>query len=185
MQAVVDLPTPPLPDATAMTCVTPGMIWARGEGACAGRPGVGEGDVAGPLAAGRSAVRLANTPETPGSFRTAASAASRAGSARRRLARIDRDREHDPAGRVDQDLRQPPGRGEARAALAERHGRERLQDLFAGDRHSVAPETRARGRGPRRLARHLSRRPSRVRAAATKPGVVRCSVPKGARTRWP
>src|SRR3954462_811221 len=47
LQAVVDLPTPPLPDATAMTCVTPGMACALGEGALAGRPGVGAGVVRG------------------------------------------------------------------------------------------------------------------------------------------
>src|SRR3954464_14555831 len=112
LQAVVDLPTPPLPEATAMTCVTPGMIWARGEGACAGRPGAGAGEVAGPLAAGRSAVRLANTPETTGGGppkppggagqfgdRAPGDKPRRLGS--RRFARIDGDREHDPAGRVD------------------------------------------------------------------------------------
>ena len=40
LQAVVDLPTPPLPEATAMTWRTPGSACAFGEGALAGRPGV-------------------------------------------------------------------------------------------------------------------------------------------------
>src|SRR3712207_289483 len=80
LQAVVDLPTPPLPEATAITCFTPGMTCARGEGAFAGRPGTGAGEVAGLLPAGRSAVRLAKTPETPGRGFTAASAACRTGS---------------------------------------------------------------------------------------------------------
>src|SRR3982074_1621043 len=49
LQEVVDLPTPPLPEATAMTCLTPGMpaalevACARGSGwvadtACTSRP---------------------------------------------------------------------------------------------------------------------------------------------------
>src|SRR5918993_4789467 len=80
LQAVVDLPTPPLPEATAMTWRTPGSAWAFGEGALAGRPGVIVGVVAGPLGDGRSAVRLADTPVTPGSPRTAVSAARRTGS---------------------------------------------------------------------------------------------------------
>src|SRR5918994_2973900 len=80
LQGVVDLPTPPLPEATAITCFTPGMICARAVGAWAGRPGVGAGEVAGPFVAGRSAVRLAHTPLAPGSALTAASAARRTGS---------------------------------------------------------------------------------------------------------
>src|SRR5215217_6507263 len=77
LQAVVDLPTPPLPDATAITCFTPGMTWALEEGALAGRPGATSGVVAGPFATGRSAVRLANTLLTPGRPLTAVSAALR------------------------------------------------------------------------------------------------------------
>src|SRR5215213_9629059 len=74
LQAVVDLPTPPLPDATAITCLTPGTDCALGEGAALGRPGVGLGAVRG---GGRSAVRLTKTPLTPGKPWTAVSAACR------------------------------------------------------------------------------------------------------------
>src|SRR5918994_3573670 len=79
LQAVVDLPTPPLPEATAMTWRTPGSACAFGDGALAGRPGVTAGAVAGPFGA-RSAVRLANTPLTPGRPRRAVPPACRTGS---------------------------------------------------------------------------------------------------------
>src|SRR4051794_36941533 len=157
LQAVVDLPTPPLPEATAMTCVTPGMIWARGEGACAGRPGAGEGEVAGPFAAGRSAVRLANTPETPESFRTAASAASRAGStAAASLGSIAIENMTRPVGsirisdsRPDAARLAPPSPSVTVASACRTCSR-----VIA----TLSLQDAPRGRGPRRLARHLSRR---------------------------
>jgi hypothetical protein len=77
LQAVVDLPTPPLPEATAITFFTPGIACERAVGAVAGRPGVGCGVVAGPCPAGRSAVSAMNTPVTSGRAFTAASAAWR------------------------------------------------------------------------------------------------------------
>src|SRR5215211_5949770 len=85
LTAVVDLPTPPLPDATAMIAFTPGTPAVAG---CApGRP------AGAPLVAGRgcaaaapeaepprSAVSATMTEVTPGNARTAASAALRTGS---------------------------------------------------------------------------------------------------------
>src|SRR5207247_8806393 len=57
--ATVDLPTPPLPDATAIVCLTPGRI----------------SDGFGRMNAGRTfAVMRTSTDETPASSRTAASA---------------------------------------------------------------------------------------------------------------
>src|SRR5215211_2544864 len=179
LQAVVDLPTPPLPDATAMTCLTPGMIWARGEGACAGRPGAGAGEVAGPFAAGRSAVRLANTPETPGSFRIAASAASRAGSAAAAsLGSIAIENMTRPVGsirisdrRPDAARLGPPSPSFTVASACRTCSRViatlSLRDACLGAGDPTARPVMYRGE------------PSRVRAAATKPGVVRCSVPRG------
>src|SRR5271165_1634737 len=72
LTAVVDLPTPPLPDATAMILATPGMAILR----CAGALAVGGGAFAACL----SAVRLTRALETPLNFLTAASAADRIGS---------------------------------------------------------------------------------------------------------
>src|SRR3954468_19361788 len=42
LHAVVDLPTPPLPEATAMTCLTPGMPDARDVARAAGAGGVAD-----------------------------------------------------------------------------------------------------------------------------------------------
>src|ERR1700738_5305313 len=68
---VVDLPTPPLPEATAMMLEIPGMAMPRG--------GVGFGEERlGGLCL--SAVRLTSTLATPANFLTAASAAARIGS---------------------------------------------------------------------------------------------------------
>src|SRR3954466_8670231 len=178
LQAVVDLPTPPLPEATAMTCVTPGMIWARGEGACAGRPGAGEGEVAGPFAAGRSAVRLANTPETPESFRTAASAASRAGSiAAASLGSIAIENMTRPVGsirisdsRPDAARLAPPSPSVTVASACRTCSR-----VIA----TLSLQDAPRGRDPDGSPVIYRGEPSRVRAAETKPGVVRCSVPQG------
>src|SRR4051794_19919719 len=96
LAAVVDLPTPPLPDATAMMCFTPGTpafdvaAAARGPGVAGpGEPRPGDAGprdarpgVAAPGEPGvRSAVSVARTPVTPGGLRTASSAAFRIGSA--------------------------------------------------------------------------------------------------------
>src|SRR6202166_1067990 len=88
LSAVVDLPTPPLPEATAMTAVMPGMsdCFDIGEaGLCGGRcaetlgtPGAcrcGGGGAADPAL--RSAVNAIMATLTPGMPRTAASAAAR------------------------------------------------------------------------------------------------------------
>ncbi len=80
--AVVDLPTPPFPEATAMIAPMPGMFclagrWPEGdwagawEWACAAGCGLG----AGAAPALRSAVRLTSAPLTPGMALTARSAA--------------------------------------------------------------------------------------------------------------
>src|SRR5579859_3069570 len=83
--AVVDLPTPPLPEAMAMMCFTPGTsmrlgavgpwpvwgpVWApvRGGGAR-----FGEEALFGEEGAGRSAVMTAVADSTPGMARTACS----------------------------------------------------------------------------------------------------------------
>src|SRR4051794_37021810 len=88
LRAVVDLPTPPLPDATAMTAATPGIsdCFAIGEaGLCGGRceetgctPGACRcgGGAAGEPGL-RSAVRAIMAALTPGIARTAASACAR------------------------------------------------------------------------------------------------------------
>src|SRR3954454_4948410 len=88
LRAVVDLPTPPLPDATAITAATPGIsdCFAIGEaGLCGGRceetgctPGACRcgGGAAGEPGL-RSAVRAIMAALTPGIARTAASACAR------------------------------------------------------------------------------------------------------------
>ena len=81
LQAVVDLPTPPLPEATATMWRTPGSFGP----CCGGAPGRGGATGGGETGRGaavlwagwlvsRSEVRLANTPETPGIRRTLPSA---------------------------------------------------------------------------------------------------------------
>src|SRR5215218_6962148 len=98
LSAVVDLPTPPLPEATAMTAATPGIsacfdigeaapcggrcaetgctpgececAWRCGAGAAAGDPGLGAPGL-------RSAVSAIIAAVTPGMARTAASACAR------------------------------------------------------------------------------------------------------------
>ena len=87
LSAVVDLPTPPLPEATAMTAAIPGIsaCFAIGEaGLCGGRcdatgatpPGAGRGG--GGVEPGlRSAVSAIMAAVTPGMARTAASACAR------------------------------------------------------------------------------------------------------------
>ena len=89
LTAVVDLPTPPLPEATAITASTPGMpglhsVGADEHGAC---PPAARGCCAtcaglGPRAAppARSAVNATSADCTPGTARTASSAALRTGS---------------------------------------------------------------------------------------------------------
>src|SRR5579863_272931 len=89
LSAVVDFPTPPLPEATAMTAETPGISACLdiGEGApcggrwlatfgtpCAWRDGGGDGGEAPGL---RSAVSATMATLTPGMARTAVSAAAR------------------------------------------------------------------------------------------------------------
>ena len=74
--AVVDLPTPPLPEATAMMAPTPGSSGRCGAASPPARGlavGVGGGGA-------RSAVSTADTEATPGSAFTAASQAWRKGS---------------------------------------------------------------------------------------------------------
>src|SRR5580704_6591197 len=66
---VVDLPTPPLPDATAMMLEIPGMAMPRGD---FGGEGLG--------GACFSEVKLTSALATPANFLTAASAAARIGS---------------------------------------------------------------------------------------------------------
>src|SRR5436189_3448157 len=78
LTAVVDLPTPPLPEATAMMCLTPGTsIRAAAAGPC---PVRGGGAAAAGRWAGRSAVMTAEAESTPGRARTACSQAWRKGS---------------------------------------------------------------------------------------------------------
>ena len=78
LTAVVDLPTPPLPDATAMIAFTPGTraAWA-GRGA---PPSVGGGPAAGRPPGARSAVSTAEQESTPGRARTVCSHSLRTGS---------------------------------------------------------------------------------------------------------
>ena len=88
LTAVVDLPTPPLPEATAMMASTPGMP-AGDCGACPG-PACGRaapgcicgrrGGALPPAPDARSPVSATNAEATPGTARTAASARSRTGS---------------------------------------------------------------------------------------------------------
>src|SRR5216684_2738741 len=81
LTAVVDLPTPPLPDATAMMALTPSGAWA--ERVCApARPRVAGAAAAGPRPAARSAVSATMAEVTPGKPRTASSAALRTPSQR-------------------------------------------------------------------------------------------------------
>src|SRR6478672_426911 len=97
LSAVVDLPTPPLPDATAITAATPGISACLDIGEvglcgglcadtgctpCAWRCGGGDGGAAAPGAAAaapalRSAVSAIMATLTPGMARTAASACAR------------------------------------------------------------------------------------------------------------
>src|SRR6516164_76450 len=85
LAAVVDLPTPPLPEATAMIAPTPGtptVPCARCAAAAAAgdvAPGCGRAPGVGPLAV-RSAVNATMTDATPGNALTAASARLRTGS---------------------------------------------------------------------------------------------------------
>src|SRR5450756_2490702 len=84
LTAVVDLPTPPLPEATAITASTPGMpgctLSAGWACACAAGPAargcVATCDGCGPRAAApaaRSAVKATSADCTPGTARTASS----------------------------------------------------------------------------------------------------------------
>src|SRR6266851_9492233 len=81
LTAVVDLPTPPLPEATAMIASTPGIPCTASPRAAgrppAGAPCAGRGDGAPAL---RSAVKATRADCTPGSARTASSAHLRTGS---------------------------------------------------------------------------------------------------------
>src|SRR5215813_14444876 len=94
LSAVVDLPTPPLPEATAMTALTLGISACRdiGEppGGCGGcrcaeagltpPAGAGRGGGGGALPGLRSAVSAIMAVVTPGMARTAASACARTSS---------------------------------------------------------------------------------------------------------
>src|SRR3974390_438457 len=80
LTAVVDLPTPPLPEATAITALTPGMPGGFRSTGCACACGDATRD-AGPAApAARSAVKATSTDFTPAIARTASSALLRTGS---------------------------------------------------------------------------------------------------------
>src|SRR5713101_7473003 len=82
LTAVVDLPTPPLPDATAMMALTPSGAWAE-RGCAPARPRAGgAAAAAGPRPAARSAVSATIAEVTPGTPRTASSAALRTASQR-------------------------------------------------------------------------------------------------------
>src|SRR5215211_6168270 len=85
LTAVVDLPTPPLPDATAMMAFTPSGACAELGPPRAPAPGParrGASPPAGARPGARSAVSATITDWTPGRARTAASAALRTGSQR-------------------------------------------------------------------------------------------------------
>src|SRR5215813_444162 len=86
LTATVDLPTPPLPDATAMMAPTPGtptVPWAR----CAAAAAAGEVAPGRGRPAARSAVNATITEPTPGSALTAASARLRTGLGQRKPVR--------------------------------------------------------------------------------------------------
>src|SRR5262249_35525746 len=87
LTAVVDLPTPPLPDATAMMAPTPGTAGWRSAACAAGRPrpACGDGAACGRSCAPRdpplrSPVSATIAEATPGTAPPAASAALRTGS---------------------------------------------------------------------------------------------------------
>ena len=154
LTAVVDLPTPPLPDATAMMAPTPGtpmVPWAR----CAAAAAAGE--VAPRLrprrrgAAARrtrSAVSATMTEATPGSALTAASARLRTGSQAFDHGGIDRDREeHLAVG--DDDVGQGAGVGK-RHAFGTGYASEARQNLSLGQCHHALqwpPRAGLRGAG--------------------------------------
>ncbi len=85
LQATVDLPTPPLPDATAMMCLTPGMGAVERRRAAAAAVAAAVRMAAGrarppPISRAASAVRVTTALVTPGAALIAASALARIGS---------------------------------------------------------------------------------------------------------
>src|SRR6185369_17757925 len=79
LTAVVDLPTPPLPEATAMMCLTPGTSMRLGAAGPWPVRGGGDGLFGEEAGAARSAVMTAVAERTPGMARTACSQAWRRG----------------------------------------------------------------------------------------------------------
>ena len=115
LTAVVDLPTPPLPDATAITCATPGIRCVLGCLAPVGR-GCGLGAC--------GSVRL---PVPPSGWRRRPLRRAGRGPPFRPpggrfhgggLRRIDEDREHHAAARIDHDVRKAAGLHQLRACPA-------------------------------------------------------------------
>ena len=148
LAATVDLPTPPLPEATATMRFTPGT--AAGPACGVGwRPIFRSGGAAG-FGAGPCAVSSAETPATPGSAATAASAARRIGSSVGPRAAIDLEDEADTLvldGQRPDDVRLD----DAPAGARHLDGAERREHGFASDAHRLLP-TRIAAAAGRRLA---------------------------------
>ncbi len=152
LAATVDLPTPPLPEATAMIAPTPGMAprWVRGTAACAaGRPARRAG--------GRARLRRHPAPRRGlrGQHRRHREhAGQRVDRLLGRLAQrlqpraalgLDLDREGDIAV-ADRDPRDHAERHDVAAAVGVGDGREGVEDLLFGDGH-VIPQSGGRNLG--------------------------------------
>ena len=184
LTASVDLPTPPLPDATAMTCLHAGdgLRRGRGGGACAGAAGRRGRRGARRRAVGREArERALDAGQTSDrGFGRLPHRLHGGGFARVRWRwRTSPGPPHPPRSRTSG----PTKRGSRRPRRG--HGRERLQNVFAGDRHSVAPRC-ASGQGT------TMARPSSIAASPRGKGGLKPNpawfvvpFPKGARPRWP
>ena len=153
LQAVVDLPTPPLPEATATMWRTPGK---RGAGAGRGGP------------ARLRRLRCRGLGRRGGLVRPAlrSEAGEDAGDARHgqdgalglapdrletlSLAGVDQDREHDPVGGVDHDLGQAARCGQRGPAGIDGDGGQRLEHVVASDGQDVSPG-KTKGRAARTL----------------------------------
>ena len=135
LTAVVDLPTPPLPDATAMIDLTPsGACAALGPPRCAGALAAG----AAPCAAGAGRRALGGQRHhgdcTPGTARTAASAALRTGS-QRGTAAASTLIEKNTLPSVTTTSDSAP-RGGQRLAMRACDFGERVENLVLGHRHA-------------------------------------------------
>ena len=162
LTAVVDLPTPPLPEATAIMCLMPGTsmvcrarrgrpwrrrrVSRRGAAAparacctlalSAARP---PADLRSPIAAalgppGFSAVSTAMTPVTPGMSRTTFSAACRNGSSSGAYSGRHRNRERD-ATVLQQDLRHQPQVDDVALQVRPSDLTQPFEDLFLAEAH--------------------------------------------------